>query len=163
WIPVIGQALAAVLGAVALIAGVISLVCNLALAIWGDGSWTDVLLDAIGVLTFGVGRLFTAGAKWTAALTRRTGWQNARDLVSRMPRSNRPRYQQLIGGQLRNPSNRKLDEMLRNPGAIRALRTERAHNIAHGLPRNFLTEAVAGAKTIWRNRSAFPQLIRDLP
>lgn len=63
WIPVIGQALAGILGTIALIATAISLVCNLALLIGGKGSWSNVLLDAFALATFGVGRAFTSLAK----------------------------------------------------------------------------------------------------
>jgi hypothetical protein len=67
WIPVIGQALAAVLGAVALLATLVSLVCHLALLWSGDGGVLDVVLDVVGVLTFGVGRAATSGIR--AAVT----------------------------------------------------------------------------------------------
>jgi hypothetical protein len=56
WIPVIGQALAAILGTIALVASLVSLLGNIALAATGDGEWSDVVWSAIGVLSFGVGR-----------------------------------------------------------------------------------------------------------
>ena len=56
WIPVLGQALAAILGTVALVASVVSLVGNIALALAGDGEWSEVAWSALGVLSFGVGR-----------------------------------------------------------------------------------------------------------
>ncbi|MBF4161472.1 hypothetical protein [Nocardioides acrostichi] len=63
WIPIIGQALAAVLGAIALIAGIISLLCNVALLVGGKGSWADVIMDAVGVLSFGIGRVALKGGQ----------------------------------------------------------------------------------------------------
>jgi hypothetical protein len=63
WIPIIGQALAGILGTIALVASAISLVCNIALAATGYGSWWDVGLDAIAVATFGLGRVFTTAAR----------------------------------------------------------------------------------------------------
>lgn len=63
WIPVIGQALAAVLGTIALVAGLVSLLCNVVLLIGGKGSLKNVILDLVGVLTFGIGRAVVAGAR----------------------------------------------------------------------------------------------------
>jgi len=63
WIPVIGQALAAVLGTIALVAGVVSLVANVALYAGGKGSLTNVILDVVGVATFGIGRAVIGGAR----------------------------------------------------------------------------------------------------
>lgn len=70
WIPIIGQALAAVLGTIALIATAVSLVCNIALAATGYGSWDKVLLDAISLATFGIGRAVATGARASQAATR---------------------------------------------------------------------------------------------
>ncbi|MEU3146784.1 MULTISPECIES: hypothetical protein [unclassified Streptomyces] len=67
WIPVIGQAVAAVAGAVALAASVVALATDLVLALGGEGSWKSVILDAVGVATFGLGRAAMAGAKGVAA------------------------------------------------------------------------------------------------
>ncbi len=63
WIPVIGQALAAVLGTIALVAGLVSLLCNVALLIGGKGSLKNVILDLVGVASFGIGRAVVAGAR----------------------------------------------------------------------------------------------------
>ena len=62
FIPGIGDALAAVVGSLALIAGVVGLVGHLAEAIHGGGSWLDVGLDVIGVVSFGVGRVLGKSA-----------------------------------------------------------------------------------------------------
>ncbi|WP_130796385.1 hypothetical protein [Streptomyces otsuchiensis] len=51
WVPFLGQALVAI----TLIATVVSLAANTALAVSGDGSWIDVALDVVGLATFGVG------------------------------------------------------------------------------------------------------------
>lgn len=73
WIPIIGQALAAVLGAIALVATLVSLVCHLALLWSGDGGVLDVVLDVVGVLTFGVGRAATSGIKAAVAGLKASG------------------------------------------------------------------------------------------
>ncbi|MER7574595.1 hypothetical protein [Streptomyces sp. NPDC126514] len=81
WIPVIGQALAAVLGTIALIATAISLVCHVLLAVNGDGSWGDVAMDVLGLATFGIGRVFSAGAKMAATVGRSRVWTAATQYV----------------------------------------------------------------------------------
>ncbi|MFF3873150.1 hypothetical protein [Streptomyces sp. NPDC001978] len=81
WIPIIGQALAGVLGTIALIATVVSLVCHVLLAINGDGSWGDVAMDALGLATFGIGRVFSAGSKLAATLGRSRVWTAATQYV----------------------------------------------------------------------------------
>ena len=59
WVPVLGE----VLGALALIASVVALVCDTVSAIDGRGTWLDVAIDAVGVLSFGAGRLIGTAAK----------------------------------------------------------------------------------------------------
>jgi uncharacterized protein YukE len=81
WIPVIGQALAGVLGTIALVATAVSLVCHLLLAINGDGSWGDVAMDVLGLATFGIGRVFSSGAKLAATLGRSRVWTAATQYV----------------------------------------------------------------------------------
>jgi hypothetical protein len=81
WIPIIGQALAGVLGTIALIATAISLVCHVLLAINGDGSWGDVAMDVLGLATFGIGRVFSAGAKLAATAGRSRVWNAATQYV----------------------------------------------------------------------------------
>lgn len=148
WIPIIGQALAAVLGAIALIAGVISLVANLALLIMGEGSWKAVLLDAIGVLTFGVGRLFTGAAKFSAKAAKLGAWKKA------MPRSGAGwgRMRNWLGGRLpavgtRNPP--RFDSGLVGDAFGGAYR---------GVFRD-----IGQLKFVWRNRHAFPTTGTSLP
>ncbi|MGW7254840.1 hypothetical protein [Streptomyces sp. NPDC054834] len=93
WIPIIGQALAGVLGTIALVMTVVSLICHVLLAINGDGSWGDVAMDVLGLATFGVGRVFSAGSKlaatvgrsrvWTAATQYVRGWNPALSAAAR--------------------------------------------------------------------------------
>ena len=57
-----------ILGAIALAAGIIALLGHGALALGGKGDWTTVLLDAVGVLSFGAGRaLMSAGGRMVQA------------------------------------------------------------------------------------------------
>lgn len=75
WVPVLGQALAAV----ALIASAVKLVADLALAIWDDGSWADVAWGVFAVASFGVGRVLSFGAqgvtRGAAGIARRAAGQ----------------------------------------------------------------------------------------
>jgi hypothetical protein len=52
-----------VLGTIALVASVISLIANLALYLTGKGDLIDVVFDAISVATFGLGRVASNAAK----------------------------------------------------------------------------------------------------
>ena len=70
WIPVIGPALAAVLDSVAVIASVVALGADLILAVTGQGNWADVLLDGVGLLTFGVGRAAIKGGEGTLTVAK---------------------------------------------------------------------------------------------
>lgn len=53
WVPIVGQALALVAG----IAGALVLVADIALMVWDDGSWTDVAIGVLGVVSLGTGRV----------------------------------------------------------------------------------------------------------
>ncbi|RKN10060.1 hypothetical protein [Streptomyces radicis] len=58
WIPIIGQALAGILGTIALVATVFSLIGNII-----QGKWLNVALDLIGIVTFGLGRSLGVAAR----------------------------------------------------------------------------------------------------
>jgi len=68
WVPVVGQALAAA----ALIAGALQLARDVHLALTTDAGWRDVAIGALGLVTFGVGRLAGQGLR-LAANGARTG------------------------------------------------------------------------------------------
>jgi hypothetical protein len=91
WIPVVGQALAGLLGSIALVATLISLVGHVALALAGEGSWFDVVLDVVGVATLGVGRGAVAGARGATqgakVLARQAAGRAARQAIRAKPGS----------------------------------------------------------------------------
>lgn len=66
WVPFLGQALVAI----AAVASIVALLCDLALAIGGKGNWLDVGLDLIGCLSFGAGRLLGDGVKVASVAAR---------------------------------------------------------------------------------------------
>jgi hypothetical protein len=97
WIPVIGQALAGVLGTIALLATAVSFVCHLALYIGGKGSVGDVLMDAFSLATFGIGRGMTSVARGSKAAARTLARRAA---VSAETRAVRATTSQLTRGQI---------------------------------------------------------------
>ncbi|MFF2844782.1 putative T7SS-secreted protein [Streptomyces sp. NPDC058001] len=59
WIPVIGQALAGVLGAIAMIATLVNTLATLVQVLQGNADWTDLGMAALGFLMMGVGKAFS--------------------------------------------------------------------------------------------------------
>ncbi|WP_046726470.1 hypothetical protein [Streptomyces humi] len=66
WVPILGE----VLGALALVASVVALVCDTVSALDGKGTWLDVAIDLVGVLSFGAGRILGTTAKEAALAAR---------------------------------------------------------------------------------------------
>ncbi|MFF4506631.1 hypothetical protein [Streptomyces sp. NPDC001401] len=66
WVPVLGE----VLGALALVASVVALACDTVSALDGKGTWLDVGIDAIGVLSFGAGRVLGTTVKEASVAAR---------------------------------------------------------------------------------------------
>lgn len=77
WVPVLGQALAAV----ALIASAVKLLMDLGLAVFDGGSWADVAWGVFAVASFGVGRVLSSAAQGLTngalGIARRVGGQVA--------------------------------------------------------------------------------------
>lgn len=126
WIPVIGQALAAVFGTIALIAGAISLVCNLALAIGGKGSWTSVILDAVSLATFGIGRAVMGGAKAAYRGSQALARVNAGRLAAQSPAI------RVAAGLPGGSSASAIRSMLGGNSAIANLSRNQARNLVNG-------------------------------
>ncbi len=61
WVPGLGQALAVL----ALVTGAIALVADISLLVAGEGRWFDVIMGAVGLLSFGIGRGATKVAQTT--------------------------------------------------------------------------------------------------
>lgn len=59
WIPVIGQALAGVLGAIAMIATLINFVATFVQVLQGNAEWLDLGIAALGFVMMGVGKGFS--------------------------------------------------------------------------------------------------------
>ena len=82
WVPILGQ----VLAGVAVAAGIVALVADIALSATGEQDWTNVVIGGIGLLTFGAGRLIARG---TVALAQ-TGRASAGAAVRALGRSGNP-------------------------------------------------------------------------
>ncbi|MEU9899379.1 WXG100 family type VII secretion target [Streptomyces phaeochromogenes] len=59
WIPVIGQALAGLLGAISMVATLVNVLCTAIQVVMGDASWTELGWAAVGFLAMGVGKAFS--------------------------------------------------------------------------------------------------------
>jgi hypothetical protein len=59
WVPIVGE----VFAAIAAVASVVALVCDVINALDGNGTWLDVGIDVLGVLSCGSGRLLGDAAK----------------------------------------------------------------------------------------------------
>jgi hypothetical protein len=63
------QAFAALFETVALLAQALALVCHVVLFATGHGALLDVMVDAVGLITFGIGKGVIGGAEATAEIT----------------------------------------------------------------------------------------------
>jgi hypothetical protein len=95
WVPVIGQALAAV----ALVATAISLVCKLGVGgLTGGWDVMGIVMDTVSLATFGIGRAFSAAARGTSQAAVRTGRSAAMRFGRVAGNGGQPRAIQLMGG-----------------------------------------------------------------
>jgi hypothetical protein len=90
WIPVIGQALAGVLGAIAMIATLINFVATLVQVAQGNADWMDVGMAALGFLMMGVGKGFSKIAgKFVKGSLGRLGKAGAARTARQVSRANK--------------------------------------------------------------------------
>lgn len=99
WVPIVGQ----VLAAVALIAGAVALIADIALLVGGEGSWLDVGLGLLGLVSFGAGQAIGRSAKALAAKGMAQGTSRASRVSSRM------------NARVGNPANRRTPAQLFRP------------------------------------------------
>ncbi|NKI44345.1 hypothetical protein [Streptomyces physcomitrii] len=72
WIPIVGQGLAGILGAISMLATLVNFVCTVIQVARGDAEWTDLATAAVGFLMMGVGKAFSKVAgKYVASATKR--------------------------------------------------------------------------------------------
>jgi hypothetical protein len=80
WVPVLGE----VLGALAAVASVVALVCDVINALDGRGTWLDVGIDVLGVVSCGSGRLLGNLAKGEKFISVLNGLKGTRGLSKAM-------------------------------------------------------------------------------
>ncbi|MEV0438541.1 hypothetical protein AB0I84_10605 [Streptomyces spectabilis] len=59
WIPLIGQGLSGLLGAISMVATLVNLACTATQAAMGDAAWTELAWTATGLLAMGAGKAFS--------------------------------------------------------------------------------------------------------
>lgn len=90
WIPVIGQALAGVLGAIAMIATLVNFACTFVQVLRGNADWMDLGIAALGFLMMGVGKGFSKIAgKFAKGALGKLGRAGAARTVRQMSRANK--------------------------------------------------------------------------
>ncbi|MFF3615998.1 hypothetical protein [Streptomyces sp. NPDC002580] len=90
WIPVIGQALAGVLGSIAMIATLINFVATFVQVLQGNAEWMDLGIAALGFLLMGVGKGFSKIAgKFAKGALSRLGRAGAARSVRQVSRANK--------------------------------------------------------------------------
>ncbi|MFE2302340.1 putative T7SS-secreted protein [Streptomyces sp. NPDC059445] len=90
WIPVIGQALAGVLGAIAMVATLINFVATFVQVLQGNAEWMDLGLAALGFLMMGVGKGFSKIAgKFAKGALGKLGRAGAARTVRQVSRANK--------------------------------------------------------------------------
>ena len=90
WIPVIGQALAGVLGAIAMVATLVNFVCTFIQVLQGNKEWMDLGIAALGFLMMGVGKGFSKIAgKFAKGALGKLGRAGAARTVRQVSRANK--------------------------------------------------------------------------
>ncbi|MGW0824224.1 putative T7SS-secreted protein [Streptomyces sp. NPDC002845] len=90
WIPVIGQALAGVLGAIAMIATLINFVATFVQVLQGNAEWMDLGFAALGFVMMGVGKGFSRIAgKFAKGALGKLGRAGAARTVRQVSRANK--------------------------------------------------------------------------
>ncbi|MGW0135242.1 hypothetical protein [Streptomyces sp. NPDC003299] len=90
WIPVIGQALAGVLGAIAMIATIINFVATFVQVLQGNAEWMDLGMAALGFLMMGVGKGFSKIAgKFAKGALAKLGKAGAARTARQLSRANK--------------------------------------------------------------------------
>lgn len=155
WIPVIGQALAAVLGTIALVAGIVSLVCNVALLVGGKGSWKSVILDAVGVATFGIGRAVIGGARAAYRGSQAMARLSAGRWAAQSPAA------RIAAGLPGGSSRSAMRSMLGGSGLANLTRSQ-ARNMLSSARRVPAFSALAPLRTAWDDIRALPTNFRTV-
>jgi hypothetical protein len=121
------------------------------LALTGKGSWGDVVMDAVSLATFGIGRALMASGKLASVATRGRAWLHARTIVTGNSRARYRAVRTLLGGPLR-----QADDAIPLAGAGGLLRA----GLRNTSPRTVVQEVVdeaQRARRVWTS----PQAVLD--
>ena len=144
WVPIVGQALAAFLGALSAVTGVIAALANTVLAMAGEQTWLDAVISvgfaALGCV--GLGGLRGVAASARAMAGARDAWAAAGGLRG-------------VGGLRGLASGYRAGAAASLKGAARSLRSA-AHNLRHD-PQGVLASAVAALKFKGSGRTDLPK------
>lgn len=144
WVPIVGQALAAFLGALSAVTGVIAALANTVLAMAGEQTWLDAVISvgfaALGCV--GLGGLRGVAASARAMAGARGAWAAAGGLRG-------------VGGLRGLASGYRAGAAASLKGAARSLRSA-AHNLRHN-PQGVLASAVAALKFKGSGRTDLPK------
>lgn len=144
WVPIVGQALAAFLGALSAVTGVIAALANTVLAMAGEQTWLDAVISvgfaALGCV--GLGGLRGVAASARAMAGARGAWAAAGGLRG-------------VGGLRGLASGYRAGAAASLKGAARSLRSA-AHNLRHD-PQGVLASAVAALKFKGSGRTDLPK------
>ncbi|WP_037825085.1 hypothetical protein [Streptomyces sp. NRRL B-1347] len=100
WIPVIGQGLAGLLGAISMVATLANIACTATQVAMGDTSWTELAWSAVGLLAMGAGKAFSkvAGRYVAGTLRRMRLAKGGRETPRRSRRNRKGLNRQLTRG-----------------------------------------------------------------
>ena len=144
WVPIVGQALAAFLGALSAVTGVIAALANTVLAMAGEQTWLDAVISvgfaALGCV--GLGGLRGVAASARAMAGARGAWAAAGGLRG-------------VGGLRGLASGYRAGAAASLKGAVHSLRSA-AHNLRHD-PQGVLASAVAALKFKGSGRTDLPK------
>ena len=150
WVPIVGQALAAFLGALSAVTGVIAALANTVLAMAGEQTWLDAVISvgfaALGCV--GLGGLRGVAASARAMAGARGAWAAAGGLRG-------------VGGLRGLASGYRAGAAASLKGAARSLRSA-AHNLRHN-PQGVLASAVAALKFKGSGRTDLPKGLYEGP
>ena len=150
WVPIVGQALAAFLGALSAVTGVIAALANTVLAMAGEQTWLDAVISvgfaALGCV--GLGGLRGVAASARAMAGARGAWAAAGGLRG-------------VGGLRGLASGYRAGAAASLKGAVHSLRSA-AHNLRHD-PQGVLASAVAALKFKGSGRTDLPKGLYEGP
>ncbi|QKW09254.1 hypothetical protein HUT18_25600 [Streptomyces sp. NA04227] len=93
WIPIIGQGLAGLLGAISMVATLVNIACTVIQVGMGDASWTELAWSAVGLLMMGAGKVMAKlGGKYVARTLTRMKKAKSGNQTGKQVKRNRQKF-----------------------------------------------------------------------